>query len=113
MSKNEDRADVTDELRKRLLAGVPVSERRLSAAGIPTAVLEGGTGRPLLLLHEQGEFAARWVSLLPGLLATHRVVAPDLPGHGASGVGEGRLDAARVLRWLEELVEQTCEAPPV
>lgn len=32
--------------RERLLAGMPVEERRLTCAGIATAVLEGGEGPP-------------------------------------------------------------------
>lgn len=45
--------------RERLLAGIPATERRLQLAGVSTAVLEGGDGPPVVLLHEQGEFAAR------------------------------------------------------
>ena len=99
--------------RARLLTGVPVTERRLQLAGVSTAVLEGGDGPPIVLLHEQGEFAARWMRLIPDLITSHHVVAPDLPGHGSSEVMEGRLDADRVLSWLDELVERTCPSPPV
>jgi hypothetical protein len=45
-------------IRERLLVGVPVSERRLALAGHRTAVLEGGDGPPVVLLHGAGEFAA-------------------------------------------------------
>ncbi len=79
--------------RERLLAGIPVTERRLQLAGVSTAVLEGGDGPPLILLHGPGGYAAHWMRVIPGLVATHRVVAPDLPGHGASEVGDGALDA--------------------
>jgi pimeloyl-ACP methyl ester carboxylesterase len=41
------------------------------------------------------------------------VVAPDLPGHGASAAPPGPLGAARMLAWLGELLERTCPAPPV
>jgi pimeloyl-ACP methyl ester carboxylesterase len=71
--------------------------------GVSTAVLEGGHGPPLILLHRPGGYAAHWMRVIPGLVATHRVVAPDLPGHGASEVGDGALDAERVLSWLGEL----------
>ena len=37
--------------RARLLAGLPVAERRLQLAGVSTAVLEGGAGPPIVLLH--------------------------------------------------------------
>jgi pimeloyl-ACP methyl ester carboxylesterase len=101
-----------DDARRRLLAGVPVTERRLELAAIPTAVLEGGDGPPLVLLHGAGEFAGLWLRVLPGLAAGHRVVAPDLPGHGASAAPPGPLGADRMLAWLDELVERTCPTPP-
>ena len=46
-------------------------------------------------------------------MTTHRVIAPDLPGLGASEVSEGPPDADAVLTWLGELIEQTCAIPPV
>ena len=52
------------------------------------------------------------MGVIPGLVATHRVIAPDLPGHGASEVADGPLDAERVLAWLGELIERTCTSPP-
>jgi pimeloyl-ACP methyl ester carboxylesterase len=98
--------------RERLLAGLPVTERRLELAGISTPVLEGGDGPPLVLLHGPGEFAAKWLRVIPDLVSTHRVIAPDLPGHGASEVTGGPLDADRVRSWLSGLIEQTCGSPP-
>jgi pimeloyl-ACP methyl ester carboxylesterase len=97
--------------RERLLSGLPVTERRLQLAGVSTAVLEGGDGPPIVLL--QGEFAAVWMRVIPELVTTHRVIAPDLPGLGASVVSDGPPDANAVLAWLDELIEQTCAIPPV
>jgi pimeloyl-ACP methyl ester carboxylesterase len=98
--------------REQLLTGIPVTERRL-LAGISTSVLEGGAGKPLLLLHGPGGYSAMWQQVMPDLTRTHRVVAPDLPGHGASTVADGPLDAGRVISWLAELIEHTCPTPPV
>jgi pimeloyl-ACP methyl ester carboxylesterase len=70
------------EHRARLLTGIPVTERRTELAGIPTAVLEGGGGPPVVLLHGPGESAVNWRWAISDLVATHRVVAPDLPAHG-------------------------------
>jgi pimeloyl-ACP methyl ester carboxylesterase len=100
------------DVRQSLLAGIPVVERRLELAGISTALLEGGEGPPLLMLHEPGAFAAQWMRVMPDLVTTHRVVAPDLPGHGASEVIDGELDADQVLPWLGDLIEHTCGSPP-
>lgn len=103
---------IGETARGQLLVGLPVSDRRLRVAGIPTAVLEGGDGSPVVLLHGPGEFALTWLRVIPSLVKTHRVVVPDLPGHGASLVGEDPIDVDQVLAWLGELVEQTCPSPP-
>ena len=99
--------------RERLLGGLPVAERRLELAGVSTAVLEGGDGPPLVLLHGPAGNATHWMRAIPGLVAAHRVIAPDLPGHGASAVvAGGDLDARRALDWLDALIERTCSSPP-
>jgi pimeloyl-ACP methyl ester carboxylesterase len=99
-------------IRERLLAGIPVSERRLALAGHRTAVLEGGDGPPVVLLHGAGEFAASWMRVIPELVRDHRVIAPDLPGHGASELAGEPLDAGRMMDWVGELIERTCPSPP-
>ncbi len=101
------------DARERLLKGLPVRERRLELAGVSTAVLEGGAGAPLVLLHGPGESAVKWMRIIPDLVMTHRVVAPDLPAHGASQAPDGPLDGDRVLEWLDELIERTCPSAPV
>jgi pimeloyl-ACP methyl ester carboxylesterase len=107
-----NRRVLVEDAREQLLAGLPVRERRMDLAGIPTAVLEGGDGPPIILLHGPGEFALTWLRVLPDLVATHRVVVPDLPGHGASLVGDEPLEADRLHAWLDELIQQTCPSPP-
>ncbi|MCH7230272.1 alpha/beta hydrolase [Glycomyces sp. L485] len=113
MNKQEKAARPDRSARERILAAMPLTESRPHLAGVPTAVLEGGEGPPVVLLHGHGEFAAVWTNVIPGLVADHRVIVPDLPGHGASGIGEGRLDAATVLAWLNALIDRTCESKPV
>jgi pimeloyl-ACP methyl ester carboxylesterase len=105
------RRSAGEDARERLLSGLPVTERRLQLARVSTAVLEGGDGQPIIFL--QGEFAAVWMRVIPELVMTHRVIAPDLPGLGASEVSDRPLDANTVLTWLDELIEQTCAIPPV
>lgn len=101
-----------EDHRSRLLDGVPLTERRLTAAGLSTAVLEGGDGPPLVLLHGPGESAVNWRWVVPDLVKTHRVVAPDLPAHGATGTDPACLGETGVLAWLDDLIEQTCSEPP-
>ena len=89
-----------EDARTRLLSGLPVTERRRLLAGVSTALLEGGDGPPVILLHGPGANAAHWAQVIGNLAEGHRVVAPDLPGQGASEVSGGPLDAGRVLAWL-------------
>jgi pimeloyl-ACP methyl ester carboxylesterase len=93
--------------RDRLLSGLSLEDERITVAGGSAAVLTAGAGQPVLLLHGTGEFAAVWLRVLPELARGNRVVAPDLPGHGASG------PAGDALGWLAELIDRTCEQPPV
>ncbi len=107
-----NRRSVDENPRRRLLAGLPVREHQLRLGGIATVVLEGGDGSPLFLLHGPGGNATHWMRVIPELVTTHRVIAPDLPDQGESVVAEGLLDGARVLAWLAELIERTCASPP-
>lgn len=102
-----------DTPRERLLAGAPVTERTFEASGVATTVIEAGRGDPLVLLHGPGEHATKWVGVMARLGASHRVIAPDLPGHGSTAVIDGRPTIARVLDWLDAVVETTCASPPV
>jgi 2-hydroxymuconate-semialdehyde hydrolase len=101
------------EARARMLAGLPVRQRKLDVAGVSTALLEGGAGSPLLLLHggiESG--GAYWAPVIPRLAEKHRVVVPDVPGLGESEPF-GRLDDDRFARWLRDLIRLTCESEPI
>jgi pimeloyl-ACP methyl ester carboxylesterase len=106
------RRSAWEATRERLMTGVPVTERRLELAAVSTAVLEGGDGPPVVLLHGAGEFAACWKRVIPALVRARRVVVSDLPGHGASQVAGDPPDAERVAAWLGELIERTCPSPP-
>lgn len=101
-----------DVYRRRLLADLPVAERQLRLAGVSTAVLEGGSGPPLVLLHGPGESAAKWMRVVPDLVRTHRVIAPDLPAHGSSVVIDGHMDLDGMLAWLGALIDRTASSRP-
>ena len=93
---------------QQLLEGIPHREREVVAAGLRTTVLEAGTGPDIMLLHGQGEYGGKWFRILPALMQTNRVIAPDLPGHGTTYVTDGDASARRVFDWLGELIETTC-----
>ena len=111
-AEDDGRRTDGNDARRRVLAVAPVTERRLDLSGVSTAVLEAGDGPPVVLLHGQGGWSGMWLPVAGDLAATHRVIAADLPGLGASLAPGGPPDAARVLAWLGELIRQTCPAPP-
>jgi pimeloyl-ACP methyl ester carboxylesterase len=100
-------------IRERLMAGLPVTERRLTLNRVTTAVLEGGQGPPVVLLHGPGAYAAHWLRIIPKLASTYRVIAPDLPGHGESAMFRDPPTPGLMAAWLDDLIECTCVSPPV
>jgi pimeloyl-ACP methyl ester carboxylesterase len=64
------------------LAGL---ERRFAELkGVRMRYFVGGEGPPLVLVHGLGGAASNWIELIPLLSARHRLLVPDLPGHGGS-----------------------------
>jgi pimeloyl-ACP methyl ester carboxylesterase len=59
-------------------------ERELRWRGTRLRYAIGGDGPPLLLVHGLGGTIENWRALAPPLAARHRVLVPDLPGHGHS-----------------------------
>ncbi len=47
--------------------------------------LVGGSGPPVVLVHGLGGAAPNWRLIAPDLARDHRVLIPELPGHGGSG----------------------------
>src|SRR5262245_32395840 len=52
--------------------------------GYRRAFVHGGTGPALLFIHGVGDSADTWKPVRGEFAKTHRVVAPDLLGHGRS-----------------------------
>ena len=59
-------------------------ERFAAVKGVRLRWFAGGEGGPIALLHGFGGAASNWVELAPELARDHRVIVPDLPGHGGS-----------------------------
>ena len=74
--------------------------------------VEGGDGPPIVLLHGPAAWA-QWRHVIPDLVTTHRVIAPDLPGHGASDSIDRPPDSEFMTGWLDDLIECTCPVAPV
>ena len=64
------------------LAGL--EERFADVKGVRMRYFLGGSGPPLILVHGLGGAASNWTELAPALAERHRLLVPDLPGHGGS-----------------------------
>lgn len=104
---------MSSDPRARMLAALPVTERRRVVAGVSTALLEGGDGPPLILLHGGVECGgAMWAPVISGLARSHRLIVPDVPGLGESAPVD-RLDAAAFIGWFTELLRLTDPEKPM
>jgi len=65
-----------------LLRGFDVHAREIR--GLRTRYWAGGDGPPLVLVHGLGGAAVNFTELAPLLARRHRVLVPDLPGHGGT-----------------------------
>ena len=98
--------------RDRLLADLPVTERRVRLARVSTALLEAGDGPPLVLLHGGIECGgAYWAPVISSLAESHRLVIPDIPGLGESEA-LARLNPGTFAYWFAELMRATCTEKP-
>jgi len=61
-----------------------LEERFAELKGVRMRYFVGGAGPPLILVHGLGGAAANWTGLVPRLMRRHRLLVPDLPGHGGS-----------------------------
>ena len=61
-----------------------LEERFAEVKGVRMRYFLGGDGPPLILVHGLGGAAANWTELVPLLVRRHRLLVPDLPGHGGS-----------------------------
>jgi haloacetate dehalogenase len=65
------------------------THKRIRTSGAEVALLQGGSGSPLLLVHGCPQTHAMWHKVAPELAKRFTVIAPDLRGYGASGKPAG------------------------
>ena len=61
------------------------AHKRIKTSGTEIALVQGGNGPPLLLVHGYPQTHVIWHKVAPRLAQRFTVVAPDLRGYGASG----------------------------
>ena len=80
---------------KRVVVPTPVG---------PQVAFVGGEGPVLVLLHGAGDQAGTWFRVAPALARTHRLIVPDLAGHGGSAPAAGPIEIRQVLEAAEAVI---------
>ena len=78
----------------------------LELNGDRVAYQDVGQGSVVLLVHGMGGSSQTWREVLPHLSARHRVIAPDLIGHGQSDKPRTDYSLGAFAVWLRDLLDQ-------
>ncbi len=76
----------------------------LTLHGQRICYLEAGQGPALLLIHGIAEAAWAWEAIIPALARRHRVIAPDLLGHGRSAKPRGDYSLGNQATLMRDLM---------
>ena len=80
---------------------------RAAAGETPrAAVVDRGTGRPLLLLHGWGVSSDLFAPILAGLEPGRRLIVPDLPGFGATPEPDAPWSVHEYAAWCVALLDR-------
>jgi pimeloyl-ACP methyl ester carboxylesterase len=71
-----------------------------------TVYFEGGSGNTIVLVHGVNDQAGSWFTVAPKLAQTHRVILPDLAGHGESAPKEGPLPISLMVERLHSVIPE-------
>jgi pimeloyl-ACP methyl ester carboxylesterase len=80
--------------------------RWVEVAGRPVNYVDIGSGPPLLLVHGLGGAWQNWLEVIPTFASTHRVVALDLPGFGASPMPAERISISGYGRLVDAFCQE-------
>lgn len=83
----------------------PAHQRWVMVDGVPANVIEIGAGPPLLFVHGLSGCWQNWLENVPHFAATHRVIAVDLPGFGASAMPREPISIPGYARFLERVCD--------
>jgi pimeloyl-ACP methyl ester carboxylesterase len=72
--------------------------------GRPVNYVEAGAGPVLMLVHGMAGSYQNWDRVIAPLAQHHMVIAPDLPGHGASAPGGGDYSIGALATELRDLL---------
>jgi pimeloyl-ACP methyl ester carboxylesterase len=78
--------------------------RTISLHDREVSYMQAGVGPVLLLIHGMAGTNENWRSVIDPLARSHTVLAPDLPGHGASALAGGDYSLGSLAAHLRDLL---------
>ena len=66
----------------------------------------GSRRSAVVLVHGANDQAGTWFTVAPRLAQEHRVIMPDLPGHGESAPAEGPIPISLIVSRLEAVIDE-------
>jgi pimeloyl-ACP methyl ester carboxylesterase len=84
------------------MSAMPVET--IAVHGRSVSYVEAGEGPVLLLIHGIAGYGENWREAIEPLARHHTVIAPDLPGHGASEAGGGDYSIGALASGLRDLL---------
>lgn len=93
-----------ERLGKAALGGAGLKRAEIRAPRGRLVHWAGGSGPTVVLLHGANDQAGAWGRIAKPLARAHRLVVPDLPGHGESEPSAGPLAVGDLLTGVESLL---------
>ena len=81
-----------------------IDPKTVTLHGRAVTYVEAGSGPVLLLIHGMAGTYENWQAVIEPLARDHTVLAPDLPGHGASAPGGGDYSLGSLAAGLRDLL---------
>src|SRR4030067_768630 len=75
--------------------------KNIKVDGLEVRYYTAGHGEPLVVVHGGGGDARTWHSNIAGLAEKYQVIAPDLPGYGASEPLRGKYFIPEISDFLD------------
>jgi pimeloyl-ACP methyl ester carboxylesterase len=102
------------KLTRRGLVRAGMARRTIEVDGNRVVYFAGGNGaRTIVLIHGVNDQAGTWVSVVPALMKTSRVIAIDLPGHGESAPATGPLPMPLLLKAVAAVIDHESPSAPI
>jgi pimeloyl-ACP methyl ester carboxylesterase len=83
-----------------------LDKKNLKLKDLTLSFVDEGEGKAIVLLHGFCGSSRYWESIIPQLAERYRVIAPDLPGHGQSGLLPEGATIEGMADTIKELIDE-------